>query len=427
MRFDLAEKAVQLSTVAAASSKLCDFQQMGRSRVNFMVLPGSTSARIYAFIGRRWLPVGYLVLLTGLFWVFERSHFSKAFYALMVLPALIATIMRPAVLGQLLRDPVIQVFLLFSAWLLISLGWTASPDNPGSLAKRPLYVFMLFLGCAVIAMQDERLLAGVLRVAGMIAAVAAIASLIHFSMKLPAEGRLIGTGGLVNPLLTSHLLGFFSAYWLAAWVTHQERISWLPLLALIPLLVATLATGSRTPMMAILISVVWLVTLNKGHRSLIAIALLGVVGAGVAAFLPELITQRGLSFRPELWQAALDQVSGHLWIGHGYGSEFRFTVPGINFALSDPHNVELAVLLELGVVGLVLWGLMYGLAIASCLRHRSEPAIKLASCLVVYGLAAGMTEGSNFLSRPNESWFLTWIPLSVVVGLSVQQRLRKNV
>ncbi|MCO6056429.1 O-antigen ligase family protein [Pseudomonas sp. MOB-449] len=392
-----------------------------------MVLPGSTSARLYDFIGRRWLPVGYLVLLTGLFWVFERSHFSKAFYALMVLPALIATIMRPAVLPQLLREPVIQAFLLFSAWLLISLGWTASTDNAGSLAKRPLYVFMLFLGCAVIAMRDERLLAGVLRVAGMIAAVAAIASLIHFFMHSPVEGRLIGTGGLMNPLLTSHLLGFFCAYWLAAWVTHQERSSWLPLLALIPLLVATLATGSRTPMVAILVSAVWLLALNKGHRRVIAVALLGAVGAGVAVFLPESIMQRGFSLRPQIWQAALDQVSSHLWIGHGYGSEFRFTVPGLNFAWSDPHNVELAVLLELGVVGLALWGLMYGLALASCLRHRSEPAIKLASCLVVYGLAAGLTEGSNFLSRPNESWFLTWIPLSVVVGLSVQQRLRGKI
>jgi O-antigen ligase len=391
-----------------------------------MVLPGSASARFYEFLGRRWLPLGYLVLLTGLFWVAERSQYSKAFYALLVLPAFIAALMRPATLGQLVREPIVQAFLLISAWVLLSLTWTASTDSPGSLGKRPLYVFMLFLACAVIAMQEERLLLTVLRIAGVIAALAALASLIQFYVHPPVTKRLIGTGGLLNPLLTSHLLGFFCTYWLAAWVTNEERVSWLPLLALLPLIAATLATGSRTPLMAILISVIWLLLLTRGRRSILVLAMLGLFGAGLVAFLPDSFLQRGLSFRPELWESALSQVSGHLGLGHGYGSEFSFTIPGVASAWSDPHNVELAVLLELGLVGLGLWVLMYGLAIARCLKYRNLPAFKLASSLLVFGLAAGMTEGSNFLSRPNESWFLTWLPLSLVIGLSLQQRLREK-
>lgn len=388
-----------------------------------MVLPGSASARFYEFVGRRWLPLGYLVLLTGLFWVVERSQYSKAFYALLVLPALIAAIMRPTAVGRLVREPIVQAFLLFSAWLLLSLTWTGGTDSPGSLAKRPLYVFMLFLGCAVMAMQDERLLLGVLRIAGIIAALAALASLIDFYIHPPTIKRLIGTGGLANPLLTSHLLGFFCSYWLAVWITNEERVSWLPLLALLPLFAATLATGSRTPLMAILASVGWLLLLSRGRRSLLFAALLGLLAIGLVTLLPESFLQRGLSLRPQLWESALSQVSGHLWLGHGYGSEFRFTIPAIPGAIwSDPHNVELAVLLELGLVGLGLWVLMYGLAISTCLKFRNVPAFKLASSLLVFGLAAGLTEGSNFLSRPNESWFLTWLPLSVVIALTLHQR-----
>ncbi|MDT4852157.1 hypothetical protein FQZ97_863780 [compost metagenome] len=265
-----------------------------------------------------------------------------------------------------------------------------------------------------------------MRFAGVIAAIAAIASLVQFYMQPPMFKRLIGTGGLVNPLLTSHLLGFFCTYWLAAWVTHEERIAWLPLLALLPLIAATLATGSRTPLMAILISVGWLLLLARGRRGVLVVFLLGLLGIGLAAFLPESFLQRGWSSRPELWESALSQVGGHLWLGHGYGSEFHFTVPGIRYAWSDPHNVELAVLLELGLIGLGLWVLMYGLAIARCLKLRNLPAFKLASSLLIFGLAAGMTEGSNFLSRPNESWFLTWLPLSLVIGLSLRQRLREK-
>jgi hypothetical protein len=46
--------------------------------------------------------------------------------------------------------------------------------------------------------------------------------------------------------------------------------------------------------------------------------------------------------------------------------------------------------------------------------------------LVVYGLSAGLSEGSNFFSRPNENWFLIWIPLSLVAALSISQRLQSK-
>ncbi|WP_242443175.1 O-antigen ligase family protein [Pseudomonas sp. LFM046] len=426
MRFDLAEKAVKLSTATAASSKMRGFQHMARFHVNLMVLPGSTSARIYDFISRRWLPLGFLVLLTGLFWVAERSQYSKAFYALLALPALTAAILRPALLRQLLRDPVVLSFLAFSAWLLLSLIWTASSDSPGSLAKRPLYVFMLFLACTVMAVDEERLLLGALRIAAMIAAIAALVCLAQFFLHPPVGKRLIGTGGLLNPLLTSHLLGFFCAYWLAAWVTHQEQVHWVPLLAFIPLIAATVATGSRTPLLALLASASWLILLTNGRRTMMVMVLLGVTGLGLAMLLPESLLQRGLSLRPQIWQSALEQVSGFLWLGHGYGSDFQFQIDGVRNIWSDPHNVEIAVLLELGLIGLACWLLMYGMAFANCLRLKELPSIKIASCLMVYGLAAGMTEGSSFLSRPNESWFLIWIPLAIVVSLSIQQRLREK-
>jgi hypothetical protein len=38
-------------------------------------------------------------------------------------------------------------------------------------------------------------------------------------------------------------------------------------------------------------------------------------------------------------------------------------------------------------------------------------------------MACGLTEGSNFLSRPNENWFLIWIPLALVAALSAAKRV----
>jgi O-antigen ligase len=386
-------------------------------------LTSSVQSRLDNLIVRHWLTLGYLVLLTGLFWVTDGSLFTKLYYGLVAAPALLALIIAPHNLRSILREPMVLAFLAFSGWLLFSLFWTRADDGLGGLAKRPLYIFMMFASCALIACKDEQLLLKVLRISAILATLAALINLYLYFATPSAEGRLIGTGALRNPLLTSHVLGFFCTYWIAAWLTRSERHDWLPILLTLPLLAALLATGSRTPLLALTLTSVWMLAMS-GRRSLYLVAAL-VVAAGVSLVLmPELLLQRGLSFRPQLWSEAISQAGDHLWIGHGYNSKFIFAVEGLNRTLSDPHNVELAVLLELGLAGLGLWLLMYGLALQRCWQHKHQAKFQLASALIVYGLSAGLTEGSNFFSRPNENWFLIWIPLSLVAALSIHQRLQ---
>ena len=376
-------------------------------------------------IVRYWLVLGYLVLLTGLFWVANGSLFTKLYYGLIAAPALFALIVAPHNLRPILREPVVLVFLVFSAWLLLSLFWTQADDGLGGLAKRPLYVFMMFAACALIACKDEQLLLKTLRIGALLSVLAALINLYAYFTGASAGARLIGTGALRNPLLTSHVLGFFCTYWIAAWLTRSERHDWLPILLALPLLAALLATGSRTPLLALALTSLWMLLIT-GRRALYLVAALVFAAAISIVLMPEALLQRGLSFRPQLWSEAIRQASEHLWIGHGFDSKFAFNIEGVGRTLSDPHNVELAVLLELGLVGLSLWLLMYGLILLRCLQQRHQGKFQLASALVVYGLAAGLTEGSNFFSRPNENWFLIWIPLSLVAALSISQRLQSK-
>ena len=69
-----------------------------------------------------------------------------------------------------------------------------------------------------------------------------------------------------------------------------------------------------------------------------------------------------------------------------------------------------------------LWLMMYGFGIWRCFSQRQHKGFTVASAMLVYGIGAGLTEGSSFLSRPNESWFLIWIPLALVAALSISQR-----
>lgn len=381
----------------------------------------SIRLRTHDFITGRWLVLGYLVLLTGLFWVDNGSLYTKLYYALFAAPALLGLMLKPDQIRAFLREPVIVSFLALAAWLLISMSWTQTDDDAASLAKRPLYVFMLLVGCALIALKSETLLLRTLRIGAGLGALAALINVAWF-LHIGAPGeRMIGTGALRNPLLTSHVLGFLCTYWIAAWLTRSERHEWLPIVMVVPIIAALLATGSRTPLMGIALTSVWMLLMSGRRAMLLAGTLLIVAGAVYLTF-PEVLLHRGMSYRPELWSDALRQAGQHLWLGAGYESKFEFHIPGIDSPLHDPHNVELAVLLELGLIGLCLWSLMYAFALLRCWRLRAQPHFQIASALLVYGLCAGMTEGGNFLARPNESWFLIWIPLALLSALSIRYR-----
>ncbi|MNJ57737.1 O-Antigen ligase [compost metagenome] len=155
------------------------------------------------------------------------------------------------------------------------------------------------------------------------------------------------------------------------------------------------------------------------RRSMIAI---GVVAVGILSLVlihPEAITQRGVSYRPAIWMESLRQISEHPWLGHGYDSPMTVIIPGMKRTLADPHNIELGVLYAGGILGLALWMTLYGLAMYFSWIYRKQPAVTLAATWLVFGFAAGLTEGSAFMSRPKEHWFLIWLPLAMVYGQSL--------
>ncbi|MGX5221068.1 O-antigen ligase family protein [Pseudomonas segetis] len=381
----------------------------------------SAGARLHTLVEQYWIPLGYMVLLTGLIWVSDTSLYTKLYYGLFAFPALLGLVLRPHYIKQLLREPIVICFVLFSAWLLISLGWSLSDSSPSSVAKRPVYVLMLFVGCAMMACRDEQLLLKALQFSAIIMAIGAVVNLIQFLPNASTSARLIGTGAMRNPLLSSHVFGFFCTYWLAFWVTQQGRFNRFSILLALPLLAVLIETGSRTPLMALFAVTIWLMLISgkKGIYLFLAVCL---AGAALYFFLPGTLMSRGFSYRPEIWQQALAIAQEKLWLGHGYQSEFIFNAGGRK--LEDPHNVELAVLLDTGLIGLTLWFAMYAALLRKTVELRHDKTIQLVSALACYGVFAGLTEGSAFLSRPNENWFLTWIPVALFAALSIRQRMQ---
>ncbi|VVN76284.1 hypothetical protein PS723_00743 [Pseudomonas fluorescens] len=384
---------------------------------------GSAQAgKISTWLILYWLPIGWLALLSGMFWVGDRALYHKLYYLTLAAPTLIALLLEPQLLKQLLSSPLIKLFLLFSAYILISVQWSGTEETPLTMSKRPLYILMLLFAAMLITLRSPDRLDGMTRLAAILAVVCAAASLVYF-FYCEEGGRFNGYGALYNPLLSSHVFGFFCAYWLSSWYLGSKPTALLPLIAMAILWALLIFTGSRTPIMAMFGCLLWMAIAQWKHRLWLVIAVaIALVVAVQSLPQSEDLMVRGVSFRPAIWAEALRQIQASPWIGLGFTHPQVFWIEGFPYALADPHNIELGVLFEGGVIGLTLWLMMYAYAMFYAWQRRDQPCVLIASTLVVYGFMAGLTEGSAFFSRPKEHWFLIWIPLALLAATRFSAR-----
>lgn len=381
------------------------------------------SNRIFDFLVLWILPIGLLLLLSALFFVSNRNVLHRIVYILFAVPTLFMLFIRPREFKELLREPLAIAFLVFSAWALTSLLWSPEPTTDTDLFKRPLNTFMLFGGCGLLLHYRNELFKPIFFSAAIIALVVCLANLAAFVKGFEPGMRMIGgRGALDNPLLSSHLFGFFCVYWLyVCMTTRRLQVLWFSIPALAIMTAAVLATGSRTPLVALTLAILWMSLVSRNRRSALLIAGMVAGAAGLLLFYPELITNRGSSFRFELWNMSLQRIAEHPWIGHSYDSELYLTLADGN-ELREPHSFALGVLYYVGIIGFIPWIFMLGWGLYKGLTQRAQPLFILASSLLAYGIGAGLTEGGGILSRPKEHWFLLWIPLAIIAGLSIAQR-----
>lgn len=381
--------------------------------------------RVFDFLVLWILPIGLLLLLSSLFFVTNRNVLHKFYYGFFSAPTLLLLCLRPREIKELLREPLVIAFLVFCAWALTSLLWSPEQHPDTDLFKRPLHTFMLFAGCGLLLHYRNELFKPIFFSAAVIALVVCLFNLVAFVKGFEPGMRMIGgRGALDNPLLSSHVFGFFCVYWLYVCVTSQRlHVLWFSVPAMAIMTAAVLATGSRTPLVALTLTILWMTFVSRNRRSALLIAGLVVGAAGLLLIYPELITSRGSSFRFELWSMSLQRIAEHPWIGHSYDSELYLTLADGN-ELREPHSFALGVLYYVGIIGFIPWIFMLALGLFKGFKQRAQPLFILASSLLMYGIGAGLTEGGGILSRPKEHWFLLWIPLAIIAGLSVAQRRR---
>ena len=373
------------------------------------------------------VPLGWLVILISMFIAGDRGRVHQLFYIFLLLPTVSLLVLRPGLLKPLVCHPFFACFAVFSAYMLLTVAWSTTDQTALSLLRRPLYLAALLFCAAIVGMSSLDKLNSLTRIGALVAVVAAALSLAYFlKVSHPAgEPRLNGYGALYNALLSAHVFGAFATYWLATWMHGRSLLKPLPLVCLAILVATLLATGSRTPLVGMAAAFAWLLVTGDKRRGLVMVGVIVVGAIALFAMYPEAYTQRGMSYRPQIWMNAWQQISHHPWFGHGYDANMLVLIPGLDQILADPHNMELGVLYAGGTVGLVLWVAMYAVALTFCWRNRAVPAVNLATAWLIFGIGSGLTEGMAFMSRPKEHWYLIWMPLAFIYGQWVAQRSAK--
>jgi O-antigen ligase/tRNA A-37 threonylcarbamoyl transferase component Bud32 len=385
----------------------------------------SASNRVFDFICLWILPLGYLLLLCALFFLPGRSLHHKLFYGLFSIPALIALFLRPRELKELVREPIFVAVMVFAAWALLSLCWGPEKGGFAGQFKPPLHTLLLFAGCYMLVRYRSEIIQPLLFTAAMVGLIGTTHDLYMFARVYEPGLRLIGGGAFDNPLLSSHMYGFYAAYWMSMnMVCKRRQMLWLSLPAMVIMFTAVIATGSRTPLVALTMAALWLSFVCWNRRSIVLMGGLVASAATVYVLFSRMIIERGDSYRFEIWQLAVQKIADHPWIGHGYSANLTID-PGVGVSFQEPHSFVLGVLYYVGVLGLLPWLFFQLWSLYSSWRNRLQPLFIIASTWLIFGIGAGLTEGGGIISRPKEHWFLLWIPLALIVALSINQRARR--
>ncbi len=380
---------------------------------------------IARLIGQYILPIGFMMFLTFLCIIESRSGYHTRLYLFISLPALLISIIQPKLFLKALKSTAFQIFFLLCAFAMFSALWNEA--EVADLRDIRYLINIILFSLAVIYLHHYRqdALEKSLFLAAIVWAGFGVLELyeIYYQQGLPLSSRIVGSGSLSNTLLTSHVYGAFATFIASHYLTSKKyhRYQIFYIVIFFSLLVFIIQTHSRTPLLAMAAAFGCLL-LKHRNKQVSYLALLLIASFAVyALFNYDLLVLRGFSFRPEIWLTAFNDIQNKPFFGHGIGSEMSFFIPSLNITFSDSHNLHIGLIYQLGLVGLIIWLSLIAYLLRLYLKNTHNLLIATGFPMFIYGIAAGMTEGGSFFSRPKEVWFLTWLPIAMLAAADIHK------
>lgn len=365
-------------------------------------------------LDRYWIPLGFLIFLSGFFWAPSQHNYKVIVSYALLLPAFLSAITFRRWRDWFFATPVLPLLLLYMIYMVTMAALRGS--EPIAFAQWSFYILVFLFGLSAQLRIAPNALIQLLATATTIAACAAVYTIAidwHNGSLQQIDYRLVGYGALYNALKSGHLFGAFAV--IGAWCAIAQRsLRTMGFITCATCLLAVLLTGSRAPCLAMLTVAAWnIFGFYRGRSRYLALLALAIVASILAAIFWHKLSERGLSLRPEVWSISLKLARAHPWFGAGLGSGLDIPM-SIGDNLYDTHNVFIAVFYYGGAVGLLLFALTFIFCLLGAWRRRRQsPIFPLATALQLYGLATLQFDGGSLLGRPTEYWVLYWVPMAL--------------
>ncbi|MET0331112.1 MAG: O-antigen ligase family protein, partial [Dyella sp.] len=345
--------------------------------------------------------------------------YQNSLIVLLYLPTLLLLGLRRGALWRALWPlPAFRVLLVLIAWALLSLSWARLP-RPSDEIGRILSPLVFVLAWQAWAGWRPREGLRLLYLAGLAVAVCALAYSILFALHHQPGDRIIGPGVIGTSNYAAAAMGAVGV-WLAQLPAQRRVLEWLRWLAVAGLLVFVGLTQSRGIWLALLLCVVLAPLWNPGWTSrllAIAVAVLALLGGLIV--LP-LLTERGASFRPQIFAKSMEMIALHPWLGIGQGTSFVIDLG--TQQLTHSHNLLTQAAIELGLPGLLLVLAMWLLVAWEGWLGRAEASGRLVLALWVFSSVVVQFDLPQLLDSPRPGWLLIWLPFALALGLAYRRR-----
>lgn len=395
----------------------CPLLTMGEGRVVMYKQAGVMGGQALL---ARWAAIGVAVLLCAPWLVPSSKVYHQLLAVLLWLPALCS--LGYAAFRSHLASPDLWLYVAFAAWTLLILIVRGS-EEPVSDAKVVAYVTLSLLGFLLAARAGDASVERLLIFGVLLGGVGAGLSWLHFYVleQNPFSSRLTALGIWDTVIMAAHAVGALAVVGLAMVVGRPWRLAWLlPAgVTAIGYLAFLLSSQTRGVWLALLASLmVILVSVPRWIGLTVLFGLLLAVAA-VAIYDVQMLMQRGLSYRPELWGGGLQLIAENTWFGIGF-HEFKLTVPGLTNQFKHPHNLFIDTGVRLGVGGLLIFCVLWLLCLWRAWQARDSALGRALLALWLFATVSLMTDGIGLWRKPNADWLITWLPIAL--GLLLARR-----
>lgn len=359
----------------------------------------------YRFNGRcliRAVPTAVLVcFMVSFFLPISSKASNNIFYAGVAVPALIWWFRNPRSCFSVFRVSV--PFFVFFALLSFFLGW-----KDLSFLESSSYLLLMFIACAMLE-QHRRAIVGAFLIFAIVCFAMLFVGIIEWIKVMRVADvapRIILWGQSENPIFAALMIICGMTF---LWVFHVEDylarradwVKWFGFCAFVSLCITcAVVFQARSALIGLfLFLAAYVIQRDYLKPALIAVALLllGLLVSGAG----DVLLERGVSFRPAIWEAAIRRIVEDCSIVTGCGRD-RHKLLG---AFEHPHSAYLSVLYQGGVIGFALFAAMGTTFLVSTWRARSR---WLLVALVGWG-GVVTTTGGVFV-QPRPLWVYVWIP-----------------